>query len=616
MYYLLFFDITHLQLVRDALKESHFIDANWFDLGLALNLPYPQLKNIEDTYVNNPSRCLRECLSLWLTSANNRTWESLASALERMNQKPAAGHIHKATNNNTVPMPSAALLLEEQDKLTVLIKEFSLIRLTIGHYTVYDKRIRYKVMNNECLAEEIKLADGEEQELRTLLDYKEGSIFEQDKQLNIIRKRKGIYIERKLPKTSVKLLTRGKLMYKTFKSKKSETQNFRTSLLTKAGTDSTSIICLYYLITGREEALVEYKKEIELLQENISITSVQLLMSQKRANIEKKDQCTQSLDTPTAKSVYITSSDHHGIYGHHLSFSEGEQLEIYENCDSLKWIQGRSLVSGDEGSIPSSCVYSVSESLQLLEFILSVEEVSLPILQKIRNDSSSNDEKASLFLETINDDPIMIPALRQDKEIHDKGVTGRVNWRRKSVSLYSPPPVQCNEVISNINNNHMRIKLSHSATNSTVSLLSSAKLHTLNLRRLEIWYTPLTNDCIQYLCRLLANNKTIQELAIWFHSISDRGVTNICQALEHNSTLTLLDLFNNPLITSTSGQALSHLLLNNSSLVELDLRHSLLSTESILLILQSLMDNRKIRKLILDYRHKKNCIRFYPHHFL
>ena len=83
-------DINHLRLVRDALKESHFIDANWFDLGLELNLSYPKLKTIEDTYVNNPSRCLRECLSLWFTSANNRTWESLASALERMNQKPTA----------------------------------------------------------------------------------------------------------------------------------------------------------------------------------------------------------------------------------------------------------------------------------------------------------------------------------------------------------------------------------------------------------------------------------------------------------------------------------------------------------------------------------------------
>ena len=29
-------------------------------------------------------------------------------------------------------------------------------------------------MNNDCLVEEITLADGEEQELRTALDYKEG----------------------------------------------------------------------------------------------------------------------------------------------------------------------------------------------------------------------------------------------------------------------------------------------------------------------------------------------------------------------------------------------------------------------------------------------------------
>ena len=93
-------DISHMKLVRDALKESHFIDADWFDLGEELKLPYPQLKTIEDTYVNNPSRCLRECLSLWLTSANNRTWESLASALERMNQKPAATLIRNTCKVN------------------------------------------------------------------------------------------------------------------------------------------------------------------------------------------------------------------------------------------------------------------------------------------------------------------------------------------------------------------------------------------------------------------------------------------------------------------------------------------------------------------------------------
>ena len=196
------------------------------------------------------------------------------------------------------------------------------------------------------------------------------------------------------------------------------------------------------------------------------------------------------------------------------------------------------------------------------------------------------------------------------------GGTGSVDWFSDRVSLYYPSPVQCNEVISNINNNHKRIVLRYSSTNSTVSLLSSTKLHTLNLRRLEIRWTPLTNDCIQYLCILLTNNKTIQELVISDHSISDRGVTNICQALEHNSTLTSLYLHVNPLITSTSGQALSHLLLNNSSLVKLYLWRTSLSTESILLILQSLSNNNNIRRLWLDGRHKETCINTYPNYHL
>ena len=119
-------------------------------------------------------------------------------------------------------------------------------------------------------------------------------------------------------------------------------------------------------------------------------------------------------------SVFIARCDYHAMDSDEISFSEGEQLKIYEKESSFWW-KGRSLVSGDEGYIPSSCAYSMLESLQLLEFILSVEEVSLPILQKIRNDSSSNDEKASLFLETINGDPIMISALRQDKKQHDEG---------------------------------------------------------------------------------------------------------------------------------------------------------------------------------------------------
>ena len=79
----------------------------------------------------------------------------------------------------------------------------------------------------------------------------------------------------------VKLLTRVKSISTAYKTRKSETQYLQSSFQMKTGTDTTGIICLYYLITGRKEALVENKKEIESLHERISLTNVQLLIEQK-----------------------------------------------------------------------------------------------------------------------------------------------------------------------------------------------------------------------------------------------------------------------------------------------------------------------------------------------
>uniref|UniRef100_A0A1X7T4U3 Uncharacterized protein n=1 Tax=Amphimedon queenslandica TaxID=400682 RepID=A0A1X7T4U3_AMPQE len=102
----------------------------------------------------------------------------LEEAFKELNKRIIVQSIHRGNSIIIICYAPhhllAALLLEVQDNLTVLIKKFSLIRLTIGHYTVYDKRIRYKVVNNESLVKEIKLADGQKQELRTLLDDKEG----------------------------------------------------------------------------------------------------------------------------------------------------------------------------------------------------------------------------------------------------------------------------------------------------------------------------------------------------------------------------------------------------------------------------------------------------------
>ena len=65
---------------------------------------------------------------------------------------------------------------------------------------------------------------------------------------------------------------------------------------------------------------------------------------------------------------------------------------------------------------------SESRALRLFRFVMKKQKVSLPVLQKIKDDSCSNDDKASLFLKSINDDPILLAALREDKRQHEEGI--------------------------------------------------------------------------------------------------------------------------------------------------------------------------------------------------
>ena len=136
----------------------------------------------------------------------------------------------------------------------------------------------------------------------------------------------------------------------------------------------------------------------------------------------EKEQSTQAAIKTTAGSVCgVALADYQAMKSDELSFSKGEELEITDTRRSYLW-EGRSLLSGSEGSIPSSHVLSMLESLQLLQFVLTEQKVSLPILQKIKDDSCSNDDKASLFLKSINDDPILLRALRRDKRQHEEGI--------------------------------------------------------------------------------------------------------------------------------------------------------------------------------------------------
>ena len=141
---------------------------------------------------------------------------------------------------------------------------------------------------------------------------------------------------------------------------------------------------------------------------------------------KEKEQSTQAGIKITAGSVYVALVDYQTMESDELSVSKGEELEITVTRGSYWW-KGRSLLSGSEGYIPSRHIQSMLESLQLLQFVLTEQKVSLPILQKIKDDSCSNDDKASLFLKSINDDPILLAALRQDKEQHE-GIGIMCGW--------------------------------------------------------------------------------------------------------------------------------------------------------------------------------------------
>ena len=82
--------------VLNLLKRSGFPQTRWHELGLTLGLHKNTLDAIERNHPGDVSRCLLECLSKWLSRADNvdskggATFDSLSDALKSMNENAAA----------------------------------------------------------------------------------------------------------------------------------------------------------------------------------------------------------------------------------------------------------------------------------------------------------------------------------------------------------------------------------------------------------------------------------------------------------------------------------------------------------------------------------------------
>ena len=82
--------------VLNLLKRCGFPQRRWHELGLTLGLHKDTLDTIERNHPGDVSRCLTECISQWLSRADNvdsrggATFDSLSDALKSMNENAAA----------------------------------------------------------------------------------------------------------------------------------------------------------------------------------------------------------------------------------------------------------------------------------------------------------------------------------------------------------------------------------------------------------------------------------------------------------------------------------------------------------------------------------------------
>ena len=190
-----------------------------------------------------------------------------------------------------------------------------------------------------------------------------------------------------------------------------------------------------------------------------------------------------------------------------------------------------------------------------------------------------------------------------------------IRWYDDGVQLTSPSLIQCQEVVSLLTYKHTSIVIKESSPDVVCDLLPLL-VQNEKVKHLRIQDTQLTQDCISSLCNLLANNKSLIDLYLVNCSIDGKAVADITNVLQtHNNTLLGLFFNNNHHITLVSAQSLSELIINNSTLTRLDVRHNSISSDGILVILQSLTINKSI-KLFLSMKDKDTCTEYHDYNII
>ena len=102
MYYI-HVGVDDLVDVLDLLKRCGFPETKWHEFGLRLGLRKNTLDVIEKNHPHDVSRCMTECISQWLSRADNvdsrggANLDSLSDALRSMNETAVAEKLSEST---------------------------------------------------------------------------------------------------------------------------------------------------------------------------------------------------------------------------------------------------------------------------------------------------------------------------------------------------------------------------------------------------------------------------------------------------------------------------------------------------------------------------------------
>uniref|UniRef100_A0A1X7SI08 SH3 domain-containing protein n=1 Tax=Amphimedon queenslandica TaxID=400682 RepID=A0A1X7SI08_AMPQE len=234
-----------------------------------------------------------------------------------------------------------------------------LISLTIGYYTVYDEH---------AIDEEVKSL----MKKLEIIESERDDLLEENAKLKVTIDTLGISYEgRKVDESNKSSIQSSEFekedgKKKMTKAMQMEIDNLRSSFQSKTEIEET--------LNGVEKTLIEREKEIEQLQEKISLMNIQQL---KETSITlKKDQSTQSIDPPKGL-VYVAIRDWEARNSTQLSFKRGEKLEIKEE-DTDGWWLARSLDTDEEGRVninhfkkDEESELSTSESLELFHYAMT-----------------------------------------------------------------------------------------------------------------------------------------------------------------------------------------------------------------------------------------------------